>query len=217
MQRPEAANWSTYRAWKRACMLHASRATRARFSGGWRSVVEVLVPAFAAPLVFNLWAGADTDRGAVVLIAAGAAASALWILIVFCWYAGLAPYRLWCAAHVRIGQLTGARRDEPHLVARGLELCIREGQALMNGATPSKRQLSRWYDRVRRAVSRAGPSDRLMFDALGPAPGTRGGALELLILRNRLERLRSILGRQHSRPARENMHPRRSAGALGRG
>ncbi len=197
-------------------MLHAWRATRGHFSGGWRSVVKALVPGVAAMLAFHQWGGADADRDIVVMIAAGAAASALWLLIVFCWYVGLAPYRLWHAAQARIAQLTGGRRNDPQAIARDLELCIREGQALMDSATPSKRQLSKWYDRVRRVVSRSGASDRVMLESLGPAPGTRGGALELLILGNRIERLRSILGR-HSRPARENMHPRRSAAALRRG
>lgn len=174
------------------------------------------MPAFAAMLVFHQWGGAAAERSSVVMLAAAAAASALWIVIVFCWFVALAPYRLWHAAQSRITQLTVGRHHDPQAIARDLELCIQEGQALMNGATPSKRQLSRWYDRVRRVVSRAGTSDRLMLDALGPAPGTRGGALELLILGNRIERLRSILGR-HSRPAREDMHPRRSAGALRRG
>jgi hypothetical protein len=220
MQRPnhnEAMTWSAYRAWNRACMRHAWRATRAHFSGGWRSVLEALVPGFAALLVFQQWGGADAERDAVIRIAAGAAASALWILLVFCWYVGLAPYRLWHAAQARIGQLTGGRRNDPLAIAQDLEMCIREGQALMDCATPSKRQLSKWYDRVRRVVSRTGASDRLMLESLGPAPGTRGGALELLILGNRIERLRSILGRQYSRPARENIQPRRTAGALRRG
>jgi hypothetical protein len=71
----------------------------------------------------------------------------------------------------------------------------------MNGAKPSKHQLSTWYGRVRHVLSRTGANDRRVLDSLGPAPGTRGGALELLILGNRIKRLRSILGR-HLRPSR---------------
>lgn len=187
----EAMNWSAYRAWIRACVLHAWRSTRGHFNRGWRSVVEALVPGLAV-LAFHQWGVADADPDIIVTIAAGAASSALWVLIVFCWYVGLAPYRLWHAAQARISQLTSGRRDDPQAIAQDLELCIREGQALMNSATPSRRQLSKWYDRVRRVVSRAGAGERVMLESLGPAPGTRGGALELLILGNRLE-----IGRAH--------------------
>jgi hypothetical protein len=214
----EPLTWRAYRAWNRACMLHAWRATRSHFGGGWRSVAEALVPGVAAILVFYNWGG---DVGSVpdpiATIATGAAVSLLWIVTVFCWNVGMAPYRLWRAAQARIAQLTGGRRNDPQAIARDLELCIQEGQALMNSETPSKRQLSKWYARVLRVVSRTGGRDRAMLETLGPAPGTRGGALELLILGNRIEKLRRILGRQYSSGARENTGQRRSAGGLPRG
>jgi hypothetical protein len=56
-----------------------------------------------------------------------------------------------------------------------------------------------------------------MLENLGPAPGTRGGALELLILGNRIQRLRAILSRQNSGRERESIGPRRIASAVRRG
>ncbi len=197
----EPMTWSTYRAWNRACRLHAWRATLDHFRGGWRGVAQILAPGFGAVLILLKWGGAEGIEGALAALVLGTGASALWFCLVFCWYAGLAPYRLWCAAQVRIAHLTSGRRDDPGAIARELALCIEEGQALMKGAKPSKHQLSTWYTRVRRVVSRSGKSERLLLDSLGPAPGTRGGALELLILGNRIERLRSILARQ-LRPSR---------------
>lgn len=198
-------SWSAYRAWNRACVLHAWRATRRHFSGGWRSVVEALGPGFAATPVLYIWGGgADSVLHVVVSIATGAAVSVLWIVSVFCWNVGLAPYRLWHAAQARIAQLAAGRRIDRQAIARELELCIKEGQSLMDSATPSKRQLSRWYERVLRVVSRAGDGDRVMLQSLGPAPGTRGGALEPLILGNRIEKLRLILSRQYSGRERES-------------
>ena len=192
----EPMTWSTYRAWNRACRLHAWRATRDHFRGGWRGVAQILAPGVGALLVLLKWGGGVGVEHLFTAVALGTGASALWFCLVFCWYAGLAPYRLWCAAQARIARLTSGRRDDPQAIARELELCIQEGQALMKGAQPSQDQLSTWYGRVRRVVSRTGKSERLLLDSLGPAPGTRGGPLELLILGNRIERLRSILGRQ---------------------
>ncbi len=194
-------SWSAYRAWNRACVRHAWRATRGHFSAGWRSVVEALGPGFATTLALYTWGGgADSARDNVVTIATGAAVSVLWIVIVLCWNVSVAPYRLWRAAQARIAELeTGAgRRIDRQAIAQELELCIKEGRALMDSVTPSKRQLSEWYERALRVVSRAGDSDRAMFERLGPAPGTRGGPLELLILGNRIEKLRLIMGRQCS-------------------
>lgn len=194
-------SWSAYRAWNRACVRHAWRATRGHFGAGWRSVVGALGPGFATTLALYIWGGGtDSARDNVVAIATGAAVSVLWIVIVFFWNVSVAPYRLWRAAQARIAELeTGAgRRIDRQAIAQQLELCIKEGRALMDSATPSKRQLSEWYERALRVVSRAGDSDRDMFERLGPAPGTRGGALELLILSNRIEKLRLIMGRQYS-------------------
>jgi hypothetical protein len=98
------------------------------------------------------------------------------------------------------------RRLERHVVAAELELRIREGVALMDSGNPSQSQLTEWYERVLRVVSRAGDRERAVLEASGPAPGTRGGALEMLILSNRIEKLRLILGRQHSgRAARKRL------------
>jgi len=210
-------SWRAYRAWNRACLLNAWRATRGHFSGGWRSVVEALAPGFAATLALYVGGGADSTQDNVVTIATGAAVSVLWIVIVFCWNVGLAPYRLWRAARSRIAQLAVGRRIDRQAIAQELERCIKEGQALMDSATPSKRQLSNWYERVLRVVSRAGDGDRAMLQTLGPAPGTRGGPLELLILGNRIGKLRLILGRQYSGRERESIGPRRSTSALRRG
>jgi hypothetical protein len=211
-------SWSAYRAWNRACLLYAWRATRGHFGGGWRSVAEVLGAGFAATLVLYIWGGAaGSDRDDVVTLTAGAVASVLWIVIVFCWHVGLAPYGLWRAAQSRISQLTVGRRTERETIAQELELCIKEGQALMHSSTPSKRQLSKWYERALRVVSRAGDDDRIMLQSSGPAPGTRGGALELLILSNRINKLRQILSRQYPRRERESIRPFSSTGALRRG
>lgn len=196
-----AVSWREYRAWIRACLLNAWRATRGHFGGGWRSVIEVLGPWFATTLALYMWGGdADPARDHVVTIATGAAVSVLWITIVLCWNFGLAPYRLWRAAQARIArlQMANGRRIDRQVIAQELELCIRKGTALMDSATPSKDQLSDWYKRVLRVVSRAGDGDRAMLETLGPAPGTRGGPLELLILSNRIEKLRLILDRQYS-------------------
>jgi hypothetical protein len=215
-----ARSWNAYRAWLRACIRCAWRETRDHFSGGWRSVIEVLGPGFATTLALYL-SGADADpaRDHVATIAMGAAVSVLWIVAVFCWNVSLAPYRLWRAALARIAHLQTAtgRIDHRQAIAQELELCIKKGTALMDSATPSKSQLSQWYERVLRVVSRAGNGDRAMLETLGPAPGTRGGPLELLILSNRIEKLRLILDRQNSGRERANIGPRRSAGALQRG
>src|SRR5688572_29475681 len=185
----ETMTWSTYRAWNRACRLHAWRATRDHFRGKWRAVTQILAPGLGAALVLLKWGGAVGIEDAFVAFALGIGVSALWSCLIFCWYACVAPYRLWCAAQARIARLTSGRRDDPQAIARELALCIQEGQALMKGAQPSKHQLLTWYGRVRRVVSRTGKSERLLLDSLGPAPGTRGGPLELLILGNRIERL----------------------------
>jgi len=213
-----AMSWRAYRAWNRACLLNAWRATRRHFGGGWRSAMEVLGPGFATTLILYM-GGADSARDNVVPIAGGAAMSMLWIVIVLCWNFGLAPYRLWRAARARIAHLQMAigRRIDRRAIAQELELCIKEGTALMDSATPSKGQLSRWYEGVLRVVSRAGDGHRAMLETLGPAPGTRGGALELLILGNRIGKLRLILGRQHSGRERESIGPPRSTSALRRG
>lgn len=211
-------SWRAYRAWNRACLLNAWRATRRHFGGGWRSVMEVLGPGFATTLVLYM-GGADYARDNVVPFATGAAISVLWIVIVLCWNLALAPYRLWRAAGVRIADLQMAidRRNDRRAIARELELCIKQGTVLMENATPSKGQLSRWYEGVLRVVSRAGAGHRAMLENLGPAPGTRGGALELLILSNRIQRLRAILSRQYSGRERESIGPRRIASAVRRG
>ena len=196
-----AMSWRAYRAWNRACLLNAWRATRGHFGGGWRSVIEVLGPWFATTLALYLWGGdADPAPDTVEPIATGAVVSVLWIAIVLCWNFGLAPYRLWRAALARIARLQMAtgRSIDPQAIAQELELCIKKGTALMDSAAPSKSQLSEWYERVLRVVSRAGDGDRAMLETLGPAPGTRGGPLELLILSNRIEKLRLILDRQYS-------------------
>ncbi len=197
-------SWRAYRAWIRACLMNAWRATRGHFGGGWRSAMEVLGPGFATSLALYMWSGgADPALDNVLTIATGAAVSVLWIAIVLCWNFGLAPYRLWRAARERIAHLQMAvgRRIDRQAIARQLDLCIKEGTALMD-FVPTKSQLSEWYEGVLRVVSRASPRDRAMLETLGPAPGTRGGALELLILSNRIEKLRLIRDRQY-RAARE--------------
>ncbi len=149
-------------------------------------------------------------------IATGVAVSVLWIIVVFCWNFGLAPFRLWRAAQARMAQLVLVDESTAQLSRRELELCIRQGQALLDSGTPSQGQLSNWYERVLRAVSRVGDDDRVMLENLGPAPGTRGGALELLILSNRIEKLRLILDRQPSGRESEgiaSVGQRRVAGA----
>jgi hypothetical protein len=199
-----AVSWRAYRAWNRACLLNAWRATRHHFDRGWHSVMEVLGPGLATSLALYMSGAADSVRDNSVIVAAGVATSVLWVVSVLCWNFGLAPYRLWRAARERIAhlQMSIGRRIDRQAIARDLELCIREGTALMDSATPSKSQLSQWYEGVLRVVSRAGHRDRAMLENLGPAPGTRGGALELLILSNRIEKLRLIRDRQH-RAARE--------------
>lgn len=211
-----AMSWRAYRAWYRACVLHAWRATRGHFSAGWRSVVEALGPGVAAMFTPYIWYG-GADSAWIVTIATGVAVSVLWICVVFCWNFGLAPFRLWRAAQARIAQLVLSRRIDRPTIARELELCIKQGQALLDSGTPSQSQLSNWYERVLRALSHVGDGDRVMLENLGPAPGTRGGALELLILSNRIEKLRLIRDRQHFDRERASINPRRTAGALHRG
>lgn len=167
--------------------------------------------ALAATLALCLWGGAEV----VMAIPKGVAVSVLWVVSVFCWNLVLAPYRLWRAALARMAKLAVARRIDPRIIRRELEQCIRQGQALMDARNPPKRLLSLWYERVLRTVSRAGHDGRALLESQGPAPGTRGGPLELLILHNRIEKLRVILDGQYSRRAPEsvaNIGPRRVAG-----
>jgi hypothetical protein len=201
-----ATNWRVFRAWNRACLLSAWRATRNHFGKGRRAALRVLAPGVVMTLAVYMWGGAEARFDLVAAIAAGAAMSILWVLIVLCWNFGLAPYRLWRAARARISQLQVAigRRIERHVIAAELELRIREGSALMDSGKPSQSQLSEWYERVLRVVSRAGDRERAMLETSGPAPGTRGGALELLILSNRIEKLRLILDRLSSRATRRS-------------
>ena len=158
------------------------------------------------------WGGAESRLDMVTAIAAGTATSALWILIVLGWNFGLAPYRLWRAERARLTHLQVAigRRIERQVIAAELELRIREGIALMESGRPSQGQLSEWYERVLRVVSRAGDRERAMLETSGPAPGTRGGALEMLILSNRIEKLRLILDRLSSRATKR----RRASGQV---
>jgi hypothetical protein len=204
-----ATNWRVFRAWNRACLLSAWRATRSHFGKGRRAALEVLGPGVVTMLAAYTWGGAEARPDLVTAIAAGTATSALWILIVLCWNLGLAPYRLWRAARARITQLQMAigRRIERHVIAAELELRIREGVALMDSGRPSQSQLAEWYERVLRVVSRAGDRERAMLETQGPAPGTRGGALEMLILSNRIEKLRLILDRLSSRAMRRRRAP----------
>jgi hypothetical protein len=198
--------WRSYRAWNRACLLNAWRATRNHFGTPHRAALEVIAPGLVTILALYQWGGFDHFAA----ISAGLAASAAWILIVLCWNFALAPYRLWRAARARIVhlQVTIGRRIERHVIASELELRIREGVALMDSGSPSQSHLSEWYERVLRVVSRAGDRERAMLETAGPAPGTRGGALEMLILSNRIEKLRLILDRQHSgRGARKRRAP----------
>ena len=191
-------SWQAYRAWKRACLLNAWRATRGHFIGGWRrGVAEIFGPWIATTLALDMWGGVDS---LVVTIVTGAAVSALWIGTVLGWNFGLAPYRLWLAAQARIERLqtvTG-RRINRQAVAQELELCIQKGTALMDSPAPSKSQLSEWYQGVLRVVAHAGDGYRAMLESSGPAPGARGGPLELLILSNRIEKLRLIRDWQYS-------------------
>ena len=98
------------------------------------------------------------------------------------------------------------------MIAQELELRIREGVALMNCGSPSQSQLAEWYERAVRVVTRAGDRERTLLETAGPAPGTRGGALEMLILSNRIEKLRLILVRLHRARAVRRPRPQ-SAGA----
>jgi hypothetical protein len=209
-RREAALSWRAYRSWNRACMLNAWRATRSHFGNGHRAALEVSVPGLVAMLAVYRGGGAEPHLEIAAAIAAGTAASLLWILIVLCWSFALAPYRLWRAARARIAhlQVTIGRRIERHVIAAELELRIREGVALMDSGSPSQNQLAEWYERVLRVVSRAGNRERAMLETSGPAPGTRGGALEMLILSNRIEKLRLILDRQQSgRAARKRRAP----------
>ena len=216
-----ATSWRLYRAWIRACLLNAWRATRDHFGNGSRAALEVLGPGMVTMLVVYPWGGAEARLDMVAAIAAGAATSALWILIVICWNFALAPYRLWRAARARIAHLqsTIGRRIERQvtaelelLMAAELELRIREGLALMDSGRPSQSQLTEWYERVLRVVARAGDRERAMLETSGPAPGTRGGALEMLILSNRIEKLRLILDRLSSRAMRKRRASRQVPG-----
>lgn len=195
-----ATSWRVFRVWNRACLLNAWRATRNHFGKGRRAALEVLGPGVVTMLAVYTWGGAEARLDMGAAIAAGTATSALWVVIVLCWNFGLAPFRLWRAARARITHLQVAigRRIERQVIAAELELRIREGIALMDSGRPSQSQLTEWYERVLRVVSRAGDRERAMLETSGPAPGTRGGALEMLILSNRIEKLRLILKRQHS-------------------
>ena len=210
-------SWRTYLAWNRACLLNAWRATRSYFGRGWHGVLKILGPGLATTLALHFWSsgGADARPDLVVASVTGVAVAALWVLIVLCWNFGLAPYRLWRAARARITDLQIAigRRIDRQVIAQELELRIREGVALMDTGSPSQSQLTQWYDRVLRVVSRADERERAMLETSGPAPGTRGGALEMLILNNRIEKLRLILDRQHS--GRASQKRRAPAPALG--
>jgi hypothetical protein len=203
-----AIGWRLYKAWNRACLLNAWRATRNHFGNDRRAALELLGSGVVTMLALYLW-GAEPRLDVVAAIAAGAAASAVWILIVLCWNFALAPYRLWRAARARIThlQVTIGRRIERHVIASELELRIREGVALMDSGSPSQSQLAEWYDRVLRVVSRAGERERAMLETSGPAPGTRGGALAMLILSNRIEKLRLILDRLTSRAVKRRRAP----------
>jgi hypothetical protein len=202
-------SWRAYRAWARACLLSAWRATRNYFGGAWRGALKVVGPGVATTLVLCIRAAnMELQPDIPVAIAAGCAASLLWVFAVFCWNFALAPYRLWLAARARIAQLQVAigRRIDRQVIAQELELRIREGVALMDTGGPSQSQLTQWYERVLRAVSRVSDRERILLENSGPAPGSRGGALEMLILSNRIEKLRLILGRQHSgRAARKRL------------
>src|SRR5262245_27647409 len=151
-----AVNWNAYRAWHRACLRSAWRETRVHFGGGWRSACEIVVPGIATTLALCIWDSADSG----VSLARGAAASVLWMIVVFCWNFSLAPYRMWRAALSRMAKLAVARHIDPRIIRREPELCIRQGQALMDAKNPSKRVLSAWYERVLRAASRAGHENR---------------------------------------------------------
>jgi hypothetical protein len=86
----------------------------------------------------------------------------------------------------------------------------------MNTGSPSQRQLSQWYQRVLRVVSRASDRERALLETAGPAPGTRGGALEMLILSNRIEKLRLILDRQHTTRAAKRRRPQAASAPANR-
>jgi hypothetical protein len=196
--------WRAYRSWNRACLLNAWRATRSHFGSGRRAALEVSAPALVTMLALYRWGGAEPHLDIAAAIAAGAAAGLLWILIVLCWNFALAPYRLWLAARTRIThlQLAIGRRIDRQVIEQELELRIREGMALMDTGSPSQSQLTQWYERVLRAVSRVGDRERILLENSGPAPGSRGGALEMLILSNRIEKIRLLLDRQPGRAAR---------------
>jgi hypothetical protein len=200
-RREAAMSWRAYRAWNHACVLNAWRATRSHFLNGRLGMLEVIGPGLATTLALSMGsAGDDLQRDMAMALTAGVTASALWVLAVLCWNFGLAPYRLWRAARSRIAhlQMTIGRRIDRQVIAEELELRIREGVALMNSGSPSQSQLAEWYERVLRAVSRTGDRERALLENSGPAPGTRGGALEMLILSNRIEKLRLILERQRA-------------------
>ncbi|HEY7377459.1 MAG TPA: hypothetical protein VH542_02125, partial [Steroidobacteraceae bacterium] len=177
-------------------------------------VAETCAPGVAVTLALYLRAsGGDSGHEHLTTLTTGVTASVLWIAAVFCWNAGLAPYRLWRAALTRMSKLAVVRRIDPRVIRRELEQCIRQGQVLMDTRNPSKRHLSMWYERVLRTAARAGHDHRALLENLGPAPGTRGGPLELLILSNRVEKLRLILDRvsQAQKPSLTAVGPRRVA------
>jgi hypothetical protein len=212
--RNTARNWKAFAAWQRACLRCAWRETRDHFSRGWQSVAETCAPGVAVTLALYLRAsGGDSGHEHLTTLTTGVTASVLWIAAVFCWNAGLAPYRLWRAALTRMSKLAVVRRIDPRVIRRELEQCIRQGQVLMDTRNPSKRHLSMWYERVLRTAARAGHDHRALLENLGPAPGTRGGPLELLILSNRVEKLRLILDRvsQAQKPSLTAVGPRRVA------
>jgi hypothetical protein len=193
--RNTARNWKAYAAWRRACLRCAWRGTRDHFSRGWHSVAEACAPGVAVTLALYIRASGGSGHEYMTTLATAAAASFLWVSVVFCWNVGLAPYRLWRATLTRMSKLAVVRRIDPRVIRRELEQCIRQGQVLMDTRNPSKRHLSAWYERVLRTAARAGHDHRALLENLGPAPGTRGGPLELLILSNRVEKLRLILDR----------------------
>src|SRR5262245_23248422 len=211
--RNTARNSKAFAAWLRACLRCAWRGSRDHFSRGWRSVAEVVAPGLAVTLVLYFRARGSAGHEHLATLMTGAAASLLWVGAVLCWNVWLAPYRLWRAALTRMSKLAVVRRIDPRVIRRELELCIRQGQVLMDNRNPSKRLLSVWYQRVLRAASRAGQDHRALLENLGPAPGTRGGPLELLILSNRIDKLRVILDRVRRPEGVTGLTRRRTAGA----
>ena len=125
-------SWRAYRAWARACLLNAWRATRSHFGAAWPGALKVIGPGVVTTFALCLRGdNLDPQTDIPVAIAAGCAASLLWVVAVFCWNFALAPYRLWLAARARIVQLQAAigRRIDRQVIAQELELRIREGVA----------------------------------------------------------------------------------------